>query len=110
MKAIAIKEKAIYKKLLIFMLFDCILHAGGSMPTLQVRDLPEDLYVKLSRLAAQEHRSLAQQTIKLIEEGLKAHQNRKFQRRALLQEIEQRNYPDTSEIDTVQLVREDRER
>lgn len=36
------------------------------MPTLQVRDLPEDIYVQLHYLAEKEHRSLAQETIVLL--------------------------------------------
>ena len=40
------------------------------MPALQVRDFPEDLYEKLRAAAARNHRSIAQQTIAWVEEGL----------------------------------------
>ena len=40
------------------------------MPALQVRELPEDIYVQLKRCASENHRSIAQQTTTLIEEGL----------------------------------------
>ena len=40
------------------------------MPALQVRDFPDDLYEKLKACAAMEHRSVAQQTVALVEEGL----------------------------------------
>lgn len=40
------------------------------MPALQVRDFPEDLYERLRALAELEHRSIAQQTVALVEEGL----------------------------------------
>jgi antitoxin FitA len=80
------------------------------MPTLQVRDLPEDIYVKLNMIAAEENRSIAQQTIVLLRESLGLHKNNKLRRKALLEELSQRNYPDTSKVDIVQLIREDRQR
>ena len=42
------------------------------MPALQVRDFPDDLYERLKACAALEHRSVAQQTVALVEEGLNA--------------------------------------
>lgn len=38
------------------------------MPALQVRDFPADLYEDLRKFAAREHRSMAQQTIKAVED------------------------------------------
>ena len=80
------------------------------MPTLQVRDLPEDIYVKLNMLANEENRSIAQQTIVLLREGLGLHKNNKLRRKALLEKLTEEKYPDTKEIDVIQLIREDRER
>lgn len=40
------------------------------MPALQVRDFPDDLYEMLRQSAARNHRSIAQQTIAYVEEGL----------------------------------------
>jgi len=80
------------------------------MPTLQVRDLPEDIYIKLSMIANEENRSLAQQTIVLLKEGLGLHINNKLRRKALLEKIEERKYPENNEIDQVDLIREDRDR
>lgn len=40
------------------------------MPALQVRDFPDALYGALKESAARNHRSIAQQTTALIEEGL----------------------------------------
>lgn len=40
------------------------------MPSLQIRDLPQDVYDKLKLLAESEHRSLAQQALVLLKEGL----------------------------------------
>ena len=80
------------------------------MPTLQVRDLPEDVYVSLSLLAASENRSLAQQTISLLKEGLGLHTNNKLRRKALLDDLSAKKYPATENINPVDLIREDRER
>ncbi|RKX81874.1 MAG: hypothetical protein DRP58_11155 [Spirochaetes bacterium] len=80
------------------------------MPTLQVRDLPEDVYVKLNIIAAEKNRSIAQQTIVLLKESLGLHSNNKLRRKALLNKLTNIRYPETDSIDTVQLVREDRDR
>ena len=80
------------------------------MPTLQVRDLPDDVYIKLSMVASEENRSLAQQTIVLLKESLGLHTNNKSRRKALIEKIEAKEYPDAKNIDVVELIREDRER
>ena len=80
------------------------------MPTLQVRDLPEDVYIKLNMIASEENRSIAQQTIVLLKESLGLHINNKIRRKALLEKLSEKKYPNTDEIDVVQLIREDRER
>ena len=74
------------------------------MPTLQVRDLPEDIYVKLNMIAAEENRSIAQQTIVLLRESLGLHKNNKLRRKALLEELSQRKYPGTGNVDIVQMI------
>ncbi len=80
------------------------------MPTLQVRDLPDDVYVKLSAVANEENRSLAQQTIVLLKESLGLHTNNKLRRISVLKSIEKKGYKDIKSIDPVELIREDRER
>lgn len=80
------------------------------MPTLQVRDLPEDVYVQLSYLAKKEHRSLAQETIVILKEGITAKLGNRERRRKLLDldrviDIDGKDLPDP-----VKLIREDRER
>ena len=80
------------------------------MPTLQVRDLPDDLYSQLSYLAQKEHRSLTQETIVLLREGIEAKMGNKERRRKTLEqmsalEIDRKDLPDP-----VTLVREDRDR
>lgn len=80
------------------------------MPTLQVRDLPEDVYIRLSMIAKEENRSIAQQTVVLLKESLGLHTNNKLRRKALLESIRDKTYPGTSDVDEVALIREDRER
>ena len=80
------------------------------MRTLQVRDLPEDIYIQLNYLAEKEHRSLAQETIVLLKESINKKLNNKERRRKILEKIAElgidgRNFPDP-----VDLIREDRER
>ena len=80
------------------------------MPTLQVRDLPEDIYIKLNMIAKEENRSIAQQTIILLKESLGLHINNKLRRKALLEEINKKTYPESNEVNQVELIRKDRER
>ena len=80
------------------------------MPTLQVRNLPEDIYIKLNMIANKENRSIAQQTIVLLKESLGLHVNNKLRRKALLEKIGGKNYFIRNEIDQVELIRKDRER
>jgi plasmid stability protein len=84
--------------------------AEETMPTLQVRDLPEEIYNQLNYLAQKEHRSLSQETIVILKEGITAKLGNKERRRKLLEkgiplEIEGQGLPDP-----VELVREDRQR
>ena len=73
-------------------------------------DLPEDVYIKLNMIAKEENRSIAQQTIILLKESLGLHSNNKLRRKALLDKLSKKKYPDTDNIDVVKLIREDRER
>ena len=80
------------------------------MPTLQVRDLPDEVYAQLAYLADKEHRSLSQETIALLKEGIVAKLGSRERRMELLEEenvlgLEGRSLPDPAD-----LIREDRER
>jgi plasmid stability protein len=54
------------------------------MPALQVRDLPEDIYVQIGYLAEKEHRSLAQETVVILKEGIVSKLGDRERRRKLL--------------------------
>lgn len=80
------------------------------MPILQVRDLPNEIYVRLVRLAEQEHRSLAQQTIVLLEEGIAARMPGRNRRRVVLDGFTGLEVRAGDVTDPAGLVRADRER
>lgn len=81
------------------------------MPLLQVRDLPEDLYESLTRVAHSENRSIAQETIVLLRSALGQREERKARRAKILKEIDALEVPDTGDSpDPALLIREDRDR
>ena len=80
------------------------------MPTLQVRDLPEDVYTRLNYLAEKEHRSLAQETIALLEEGITTKMRSRERRKKLLEIENPLGIDGNKLLDPIDLIREDRER
>lgn len=81
------------------------------MPLLQVRDIPEDLYDRLSKVAQSENRSIAQETIFLLRNALNHKQERVARRIKVLEDIKAINLVDTDSFpDPVLLIREDRDR
>jgi plasmid stability protein len=81
------------------------------MPTLHVRNVPEDLHEGLRRLAERKHRSLSAEVIALLEQALSAEEVREAQE-LLLASIRRRRslITSTSDVDSVDLLREDRAR
>jgi len=82
----------------------------ASMPTLQVRDLPEDVYIQLNYLAEKEHRSLAQETIVLLKEGMDTKLGNKERRKRLLEKMKMLDIDGNIVTDPVTFIREDRDR
>ncbi len=81
------------------------------MPLLQVRDMPEDLYEKLSQIAEQENRSITQETIVLLKKALNYKESRIARRKRILRGIRSDIIVDSSKFpDPADLIREDRER
>ena len=82
------------------------------MPHLQVRDLPAHIYQKIAALAETERRSIAQQTIVLLERGLQLSSQPVRHRQELLAHLilESRSGNTAILPDPVSLIREDRER
>jgi hypothetical protein len=79
------------------------------MPTLQVRDLPTEIYNQLNYLAEKEHRSLAQQTIVLLKEGIEKRLENKNRRKQLIATFEGLGIDSTLVPSPESLVREDRD-
>lgn len=82
------------------------------MPSLQVRDLPDDVHEALARTARAQHRSVAQQTVVELRKALNLDgYSDLVQRRALLDRLAAQHPVDWSQVDDpTDLVREDRER
>jgi hypothetical protein len=81
------------------------------MPILQVRDIPQDLYEKLSQVAKAENRSIAQETIVLLKKALNYQEERIARRKQILEKIKNTKIPNVDSFpDPVDLIREDRER
>jgi plasmid stability protein len=81
-----------------------------AMPSIQIRDLPEDVYEALRFRAASEHRSLTQQALADLTQVVKRRQT--DTRKKLLASIRQEisNKAPVEELLPENLVREDRSR
>jgi len=82
------------------------------MPSLQVRELPEAIYVQLCREAEMQHRSIAQQAVAILARGLNLEPDPKSRRAALLAQIttEPIKLNGAVSVDPAHIIREDRER
>ena len=101
-----------------YILFACVLHAiwffcifvEKSMHTLQIRKLPENIYMALKEEAERERRSINQQAIIVLMRGLQEPEGLN-RRKKVLEEIrqEQHLYQQWKHIDTANWIREDRD-
>jgi hypothetical protein len=82
------------------------------MPSLQVRELPEHIYLQLCREAEIQHRSIAQQAVAALARGLQLELDPKSRRTTLFRQINADPITLKMELpaDPAQLIREDRER
>jgi hypothetical protein len=81
------------------------------MPSLQVRDVPRELYETIERVAQMENRSIAQQTIVLLKNALNLTDERTARRKSALKEIDNLHIEGADSLpDPVALIREDRDR
>ena len=81
------------------------------MPLLQVRECPEDIYKKISYVAKNENRTIAQQVVVLLEKGLEQQESNIGRRKRLMDRLEKRHIAsEIKKIDPVSLIREDRNR
>ena len=81
------------------------------MPLLQVRECPEDIYRKISHVAKNENRTIAQQVVVLLEKSLGQQESNIERRKRLIEKLQNRQISsDIKIIDPVSLIREDRDR
>jgi len=81
------------------------------MPSIQVRDVPENIYQLLTAEAQRERRSLAQQVVAVLARGLQAGTDAKRRRRELLKAIQAQPPLQRTKLgDAARLIREDRKR
>lgn len=80
------------------------------MPTLQVRELPEDVYRRLQTLAESENRSLAQETIVLLRKALKMESTNRQRRKEIIDSLNLVDALNTKDFPSPEkLIREDRD-
>ena len=81
------------------------------MASLQIREMPDDLYESLKLKAEKDHRSLAQQAIVLLSEALRTQGRDSSRRMNALKRIQSSKVVTKSkDISIVELIQEDRER
>lgn len=81
------------------------------MPLIQIRDVPEHIYRRLRETAERERRSLSQQALALLAQGLEAGLDPKTRRRLLLRAPGKLTAARADRLpDPVKLIREDRNR
>jgi len=82
------------------------------MPILHVRNVPDDLYTRIQRLANAKNRSMSAQVIRLLDQAVQTEEARQSQVRILAGIRRRRaSHPrKPSTPDSVTLLREDRER
>ena len=81
------------------------------MPTIQVRDLPDHIYLALKSAASRERRSLSQQIIVSLAKALGVEFDHKARRKEVLAKIdaEADKYAQYADTEVVDWIREDRE-
>lgn len=82
------------------------------MPTLQIRNLPQELYDRLKQAAEEAKRSMTQQAIVILEKKLMSEEEERKKQVERLQAINQqtKGVPDTSIEEITKIIREMRDR
>lgn len=79
------------------------------MPTLYVRNVPDELHRRVRKRASRKHRSMGTEVIELLEEALKSDDIREQRARAL-KDIARRRRALPMSSDSLELLREERDR
>jgi len=80
------------------------------MRSITVRDIPDQLYNQLKELAKRDHRSLSDEVIIAMEWMVEQEQLYNQRAAALQRIIERRKRLPATDVDSVELLREDRDR
>jgi len=80
------------------------------MPTLHVRNVPDDLYAEIRRFAAAENRSLGAQVVIMLTRALEQEKRHKIQAKALTSIRHRRFIAPPEAPPSSELLREDRNR
>ena len=80
------------------------------MATLQVRNLPDDVYFELCKEAKKQHRTISQQAIVTLVNGLKINQYANQNRLDLLKRLKAEKKPTIALSDPTKLIRQNRDR
>ena len=80
-------------------------------PTLQVQELPEDVYRRQQRFAESENRSLAEETVVLLRKALEIETSHRQRRQRLLETLKDIDPVDTRDLPSPEEIsRENRDR
>jgi plasmid stability protein len=80
------------------------------MPILLLEDVPADLYARIVELAAAHKHSVTSEAVRLLRRGVQAHREGRAQA-ALLADMRRHSFtPPPGTPDSVELLREDRQR
>ena len=80
------------------------------MPTLHVRNIPDELYAQLKRLASSESQSLSAEVVRLLSQAVEERERRSSQKRILSRLRRRRFVPRAGAPESLALLREDRGR
>lgn len=80
------------------------------MPNLLIRDMPEEVYERLKQRANADRRSIPAEAIHLLTDAITQDENRQKHRQAMASIIERTNYKQTTGVDSLQMLHEDRGR
>ena len=80
------------------------------MPSLQVRNVPVEIYQALKQQANRQHRTIAKETIAILESNLGVGKDLKHRRQRIIDDISGMNTEKSDLPDPVELIREDRVR
>ena len=92
--------------------YACVMHENSTMPTLQIRNLPQELYDQLKESARESKRSMTQQAILLLQKSLESSSDDRKRKVTELQALNEKiSQPEGANIEEImEWIKEDRNR